>query len=70
LSHRFSPELLNFLSGLVYSSFPNKENKTKRGCLSHSVVVPPFKPVGPEAKILLYGLKGEKTKGKRTEKER
>ncbi|XP_059084097.1 nucleolar protein 14-like [Tigriopus californicus] len=45
LSKRFSPELLNFLVGLVYLSFPKDKTQV-------TPFVPPFKCVGNEAEVL------------------
>ena len=51
LSKRFSPELLNFLTGIVFMSFPKNKKKVEH------IFVPPFKVVGPEAELLCEGLK-------------
>ena len=45
LSKKFSPELINFLSGIVFMAIP-KDKKTV------IPFVPPFKVVGPESTLL------------------
>eukprot|EP00095_Tigriopus_kingsejongensis_P002460 maker-scaffold1069_size64751-snap-gene-0.13 protein:Tk02460 transcript:maker-scaffold1069_size64751-snap-gene-0.13-mRNA-1 annotation:"nucleolar protein 14 homolog" len=49
LSKRFSPELLNFLVGLVYLCFPKDKTRV-------TPFVPPFKCVGIEAEVLASKL--------------
>ena len=51
MSKRFSPELLNFLTGIIFMSFPKNKKKVEH------IFVPPFKVVGPEAELLCEGLK-------------
>ena len=50
LSKRFSPEVMNFLVGVVDISCPREKGlNSSQVLLSH---VPPFRPVGPESTIL------------------
>ena len=49
ISKRFSPELLNFLSGIIFISTP--EDKTLSPKIVLQKHVPPFKPIGKESTL-------------------
>ena len=68
-SRRFSPELLNFVSGILYSSYPAERSAAGATSLS-SQVVPPFRPVGPDAKVLHESLLKRRKTGEKKEQER
>ena len=49
LSKRFSPELLNFLTGIVFISTPDDRTLSPKEVLAKHV--PPFKPIGKESTL-------------------